>query len=63
MSDPVDKALQELAAFAAASWSNNAIVDGIEAVRELYKSEMAEVEKRERVAADMLRCWESIKAP
>jgi hypothetical protein len=39
--DAVDKALQELAEFAAASWSNNAIVDRIEAVRTLRAAEVA----------------------
>lgn len=44
MTDVVDKALQELAVFAAASWSNNAIVDRIEAVRVLRKAEKAEAD-------------------
>jgi hypothetical protein len=39
--DAVDKALQELAEFAAQAWSNNAIVDRIEAVRALRAAEVA----------------------
>lgn len=41
MKDPVDKALQELADFAAKSWSNNAIVERIEAIRKMRTAELA----------------------
>lgn len=42
MTDKVDKALQELAEFAADSWSNSAIVDRVHAVRALRASEIDE---------------------
>lgn len=48
MKDAVDKALQDLAAFAAASWSNNAIVDRVEAVRSLRNAEIAEAAAQAR---------------
>jgi hypothetical protein len=51
--DAVDKALQELAKFAAASWSNNAIVDRIEAVRALRNAEIAESAAQARHAKAM----------
>lgn len=44
MTDVVDKALRELAVFAAASWSNNAIVDRVEAVRVLRADELAKAQ-------------------
>jgi hypothetical protein len=40
--DAVDIALQELAEFAAHAWSNNEIVERIEAVRALRNAEIAE---------------------
>jgi hypothetical protein len=48
MPDAVDKALQDLAEFAAGSWSNNAIVDRVEAVRALRKDERAEAAAQAR---------------
>jgi len=53
MTDAVDKALQDLAAFAAASWSNNAIVDRVEAVRALRNAEIAEAAAQARHALAM----------
>ena len=46
-------ALQELAIFAAGSWSNLAIVDHIEAVRALRKAEIAEAAAEAKHAAAM----------
>lgn len=45
MTDKVDKALQELAEFAAASWSNDAIVDRVHAVRALRAAEFASAQE------------------
>ena len=42
--DTVDKALKELAELAAASWSNNAIVDRVHAVRALRAAEMSKAQ-------------------
>lgn len=42
MTDAVDKALSDLAAFAADAWSNHAIVDRVHAVRALRNAEIAE---------------------
>jgi len=53
MPDAVDKALQDLAVRAATSWSNNDIVAGIEAVRTLRKSEIAEAAAQARHAKAM----------
>ena len=41
MTDTVDKALQELAEFAADSWSNLAIVERVQAIRALRSAELA----------------------
>ena len=41
MSDAVDKALADLAEFAADAWSNNAIVERVQAIRALRSAEMA----------------------
>lgn len=53
MSDAVDKALQELADFAAASWSNRDIVDRVQSVRAMRKSEIAEAAEQARHAKAM----------
>jgi len=53
VTDAVDKALQDLAAFAAGSWSNNAIVDRVEAVRALRNAEIAEAAAQARHALAM----------
>lgn len=42
MADAVDRALKDLAEFTAQAWSNNEIVERIEAVRALRKAEIAE---------------------
>lgn len=41
MTDAVDKALQDLADFAADSWSNLAIVERVKAIRVLRSAELA----------------------
>jgi hypothetical protein len=53
MPDAVDAALQDLAAFAAGSWSNSDIVDRIEAVRTIRAAEIAEAEAQARHAKAM----------
>lgn len=54
MSDAVDKALQDLAVFAADSWSNHAIVERVQAVRDLRAAELARV-KAETQHANAMR--------
>mgnify|MGYP003540864468 len=51
--DTVDKALQDLAAFAGASWSNLAIVDRVESIRALRNAEIAEAAAQARHAKAM----------
>ena len=41
MTDAVDKALQDLAEFAADAWSNNDIVERVQAIRALRSAELA----------------------
>jgi hypothetical protein len=53
MTDAVDKALQDLAEFAAKSWSNNAIVDRVEAVRALRTAEIAKAQAEAAHAVTM----------
>jgi hypothetical protein len=53
MKDAVDQALQDLAAFAAGSWSNHAIVERIEALRVLRNAEIAEAAAQARHAKAM----------
>ena len=53
MTDKVDKALQELAEFAADSWSNSDIVDRVHAVRAMRKSEIADAAAQARHAKAM----------
>ena len=53
MSDAVDRALQDLAEFAAETWSNHAIVDRVQAVRALRNAEIAEAEAQARHAKAM----------
>lgn len=53
MSDAVDKALQELAVFAADSWSNHAIVERVQAVRDLRAAEIARVKSETQHANAM----------
>ena len=53
MPDAVDAALQELAQFAACSWSNLAIVDRIKAVRALRNAEIAEAAAQAKHAKAM----------
>ena len=53
MTDAVDKALQDLAAFAGASWSNLAIVDRVESIRALRNAEISEAAAQARHAKAM----------
>ena len=54
MTDAVDKALQELAEFAADSWSNLAIVERVNAIRALRSAELARV-KAETAHSNAMR--------
>lgn len=54
MTDAVDKALQELAEFAADSWSNLAIVERVDAIRALRSAELARV-KAETAHSNAMR--------
>ena len=59
MTDTVDKALADLAEFAADAWSNLAIVERVQAIRALRSAELARV-KAETAHSNAMRdnvCW------